>query len=93
MKRAEKIALLTKIVNGEVNEGTRRQLSQSNGPGGIVLIYQPGDANPSPDDAVSFEHNGQRVTMPYKDIQAFTRYDPLTIFFIPDKGRLNTRIR
>lgn len=87
MKRADKIALLTKIIQGQVSHETRQRLRQSNGPGAVVITYQIGDSHPGPTDEVSFYHNGQQVTMPYKDIQAFTRYQPLTICMLPDNGR------
>ncbi|SOD99793.1 hypothetical protein [Spirosoma fluviale] len=87
MKRAEKIVLITKILKGKFNEGTKQQLCQSNGPGAVVIVNQLGASNPCPNDQVRFYHNGKQVTMPYKDIQAFTRYEPLTICMIPDNGR------
>ena len=88
MKRADKIALLTKIIQGQVSHETRQLLRQSNGPGAVVIIYQHEASNPGPTDEVSFYHKGQQVTMPYGDIQAFTRYEPLTVCFIPDNGRI-----
>lgn len=91
MKRAEKIALLSKLLAGQVSEVTRQQLHQSNGPGGIVIFYQPGAPRPGPDDTVSFHHKGQQVTMPYRYVKAFTRYDPLTVCFMPDNHRRHVK--
>ncbi|WP_461148872.1 hypothetical protein [Spirosoma pulveris] len=87
MKRGEKIALLTKIVEGKASNETVKLLRQSKGPGCVIIIYRHGASEPGPDDLVSFHHKGKRVTMPYKDVEAFTRYDPLTIIMIPDNGR------
>ncbi|WP_288428944.1 hypothetical protein [uncultured Spirosoma sp.] len=88
MKRAEKIALLNKILTGQADETTRQQLQRSSGPGMVAILFQPGDnTSPSPDDMVSFYHKGQQVTMPYKDIQTFTQYDPLAVVWLPDDGR------
>ncbi len=92
MNRAEKIALLSKIVEGKASDKTLKQLRHSNGLGAVVIIYQVGASNPSPDDVVSFHHKGKRITMPYKDIQALTRYEPLTICMIPDNGRRKPEI-
>ncbi|GAB3957157.1 hypothetical protein GCM10028805_49040 [Spirosoma harenae] len=88
MKRTDKIALLSTLIAGKSSKGTKQQLRQLNGPGAVVITYLPGASNPGPNDEVSFFHKGRQVTMSYKDIQAFTRYDPLTIFMIPDNGRL-----
>jgi hypothetical protein len=93
MKRADKIALLSKIIQGQISPATRQQIRQSNGPGtavpgAVVIIYKLEAPNPGPTDEVIFYHKGQQVTMPYKDIQAFTRYEPLTVCFIPDNGRM-----
>ncbi|SOD99763.1 hypothetical protein [Spirosoma fluviale] len=87
MKRIEKIALLMKIVDGKASVETLNKLRQSKNPGAVVIIYQFEAFNPGPDEVVSFHHKGKRVTMPYKDIQAFTRYESLTICMIPDNGR------
>lgn len=92
MKRAEKIALLTKIVAGKACNEALKQFHKSNGPGAVVIIYQHGASNPGPNDEVSFYHKGKRVTMPYKDIQAFTRYEPLTICMIPDNCRRKPKV-
>ncbi|GAB4038676.1 hypothetical protein [Spirosoma jeollabukense] len=93
MKRTEKIALLTKIIQGKSSEGVKQQLKQSIGPGAVVIIYRHGALRPAPTDEVSFHYKGKPVTMPYKDIQAFTRYEPLTICMIPDNGRRSPKQR
>ena len=92
MKRPQKLALLAKIVQGKASNENIQQLRRSKGPGGVVIIYQPGASYPGRDDEVSFHHNGQQVTMPYLAIQAFTRYKPLTICFIPDNGRQRDKL-
>ncbi len=89
MKRAEKIALLSKLFAGQADESIRQQLHRSNGPGMVVIPFQPGDnTNPGPDYIVNFNHKGQQVSMAYKDIQAFTRYDPLAVVWLPDNDRI-----
>jgi hypothetical protein len=89
MKRAEKIALLSKLFAGQADKSIRQQLQQSNGPGMVVILFQPGDnLNPGPDDVVSFHHKGEQVSMPYKDIKAFTRFDPLAVVWLPDNDRI-----
>ena len=87
MKRAEKIALLAKVVQGQITPRTKEQLRQTLTPGGMAIILRPGQTDPGPDDEVSFHHNGRRHTMPYRDVPAFTRYDPLTVVLLPDNGR------
>ncbi|GAB3019062.1 hypothetical protein [Spirosoma pulveris] len=87
MNRTEKITLLKKIVTGKASDENLSQLRQSNGPGAIVITYQPGTAKPGPNDEVTFHYEGKKVTMPYKNIQAFTHYEPLTICMMPDNGR------
>ena len=86
MNRNEKINLLTRVLQGTADEETRQQLRMSKGPGAVVIIYK--HHAPGPDDEVSFDHNGQEVTIPYRDIQAFTRFDPLTIFLLPAKDSM-----
>lgn len=90
MKRIEKIALLTKIVQGKASRQDMLQVQRSNGPGGVVIIYEPTAQHPEPDEEVSFNFEGQQVTMLLQDIQAFTRYDPLALCFLPDNHRCST---
>ena len=87
MNRFHKQALLTKILQGKARKADVEQLRQSNGAGGVVILYEKGEPQPGPEDEVNFSFNGQVVTMPLRDIQAYTRYNPLTLCFLPDKKR------
>lgn len=58
MKRAEKIALLSKLVTRQISEVTSQQLHQSDGPGGIAIFYQLCDPRSGRDDTVSLHRKG-----------------------------------
>jgi hypothetical protein len=87
MKRAEKIALLGRIINGGVSPATRRQLRRSKGDNGGVIVYQCDTSRPGPDDPIHFKYDGQRVTIPHDGISAFSREHPDILIWIPDNGR------
>lgn len=87
MKRAEKIALLNRIINGQVDQQTRQQLQRSGGPGQGVIVYQSDTANPGPDDTIRFLYNGQWITMLQKDTDAFFQDHTDVLIWIPDNYR------
>ncbi|RYF68749.1 MAG: hypothetical protein EOO39_18850 [Cytophagaceae bacterium] len=72
MKRSEKIDLLSKVLSGETSLDTARRLYESQLKP-LIIIYEPHEHFPQPDDEVivTTKDGGDRVL--YKDLDDYAR--------------------
>ena len=91
MKRAEKIALLTKLIEGNSSQTARRQLQQamSNAPRSLIIIDDLDFEKDQPmtdSDPVRFQDRGVEHRMTLKEAQQYARrYQMHTLFILPTK--------
>ncbi|MCX6214653.1 hypothetical protein [Spirosoma sp.] len=88
MKRHEKIALLTKLVQGQVNEAVRQRLRESQENEAIIGIFSPDKNPPSPDDEIVIQERDKEIRIPYKELDQYAwRKGISVIFLLPDNQR------
>lgn len=88
MKRYEKLALLTKVVQGNITEHTRQQLRQSVDYGPIIAIIRVSCDGPKPEDEIWIQEENQKISMLYSDLETYAaRKENSVIFIFPDNGR------
>lgn len=88
MKRHEKLALLTKVVQGNVTDHVKHQLRQSVDYGPIIAIVRAGHEGPKPDDQVTIQEGTKEITMLYKELDAYAAKKADAVMFVfPHNGR------
>lgn len=90
MKRAGKVALLTKVIQGTNTQTTRQLLQhyQANGPRSLILIDDLDfpECPMADTDNVNFQDRGKQHTMTLGEAQRYAnRYGISTLFVLPAK--------
>ncbi|ARK12187.1 hypothetical protein A6C57_18635 [Fibrella sp. ES10-3-2-2] len=87
MKRSEKVALLTKLLKGEVNGSIFKQLYKPHLKPLIIIFKR--HAHPlRPNDEVIVRAGPEDVTVLYKDLDAYARsVGGIVVAMLPDNGR------
>ncbi|WP_041616296.1 hypothetical protein [Spirosoma linguale] len=88
MKRTDKINLLTKVVQGQVNEAVRQRLRESQENEAIIGIFSPDKNNPGPDDEIVIQERDKEIRIPYRQLDQYAwRKGNSVIFLLPDNQR------
>ncbi len=91
MKRADKITLLTKIIEGNSSQTARRQLQQAieNAPRSLILIDDLDHKQSQPiadNDPVTFQDRGAQHRMTLGEVHQYARrYGIRTLVILPEK--------
>ena len=91
MKRAEKITLLTKLLQGQMNrQPSRLEQAIANGPRFLVMLYDLDDTSQSLTNTtpVHFHDRGQDYRMSWKEAQVYAEHTAIqTLAILPDNYR------